>query len=212
MCRRRCRRGCGCWVRARAARTTRTMLDRRRSQHYVTRGCERPVSIATSPRFGCWLTVITISAGCGLSRRVGCIDCCAHSSPAVTGGACPLTRPNDCWPRSVRSLPSTRRERQWAVELLDDVRRLDAEIVRSRRRVVAAIEATRTSLTELYGVGPVVAAIILGHVGDVRRFPTRDHFASYNATAPIEASSGPKKRHRLNPRGNRIVNYALHMA
>jgi transposase len=99
-----------------------------------------------------------------------------------------------------------------AVELLDDVRRLDAEIVRSRRRVVAAVEATRTSLTELYGVGPVVAAIILGHVGDVRRFPTRDHFASYNATAPIEASSGPKKRHRLNPRGNRIVNYALHMA
>jgi transposase len=102
--------------------------------------------------------------------------------------------------------------KQMALELLADVRRLDAEIAVSKGRVVAAVNATGTSLMDLYGVGPVVAAIIIGHVGDVRRFPTRDHFASYNATAPIEASSGPKKRHRLNPRGNRMVNYALHMA
>ena len=105
---------------------------------------------------------------------------------------------------------ATRKE--MALELLADVRRLDADIAVSRQRVVAAVNATGTSLTDLYGVGPVVAAIIIGHVGDVRRFPTRDHFASYNATAPIEASSGPKKRHRLNPRGNRMINYALHMA
>jgi transposase len=67
-------------------------------------------------------------------------------------------------------------------------------------------------LTDVYGVGPVVAGIIIGHVGDIERFPSSDHFASYNATAPIEASSGPRKRHRLNPRGNRMINYALHMA
>ena len=102
--------------------------------------------------------------------------------------------------------------KQMALELLADVRRLDAEIAVSKRRVMAAVNATGTSLTEIYGVGPVVAGIVIGHVGDVRRFPTRDHFASYNATAPIEASSGPRKRHRLNPRGNRMVNYALHMA
>jgi transposase len=95
---------------------------------------------------------------------------------------------------------------------LADVRRLDAEIATSRQRVVVAVGEAKTSLTELYGVGPVVAGVILGHVGDVQRFPTRDHFASYNATAPIEASSGPKKRHRLNQRGNRMINYALHMA
>ena len=38
------------------------------------------------------------------------------------------------------------------------------------------------------------------------------NYARYNATAPIEASSGPKVRHRLNPRGNRHLNHALHMA
>ena len=115
--------------------------------------------------------------------------------------------------RSIRpatAVETTRKE--MALELLGDVRRLDAEIAGSRRRVLAAVELADTTLTQLYGVGPVVAGIILGHVGDVRRFPTRDHFASYNATAPIEASSGPKKRHRLNPRGNRMINYALHMA
>ena len=39
-----------------------------------------------------------------------------------------------------------------------------------------------------------------------------ERFASYNGTAPIEASSGPRKRHRLNPRGNRKLNHALHLA
>jgi len=98
-----------------------------------------------------------------------------------------------------------------ALELLADIRRLDDAIDSSRLRLGAAVRATHTSLTDIYGVGPVVAGIIIGHVGDISRFPSADHFASYNATAPIEASSGPRKRHRLNPRGNRMVNYALHM-
>jgi hypothetical protein len=34
----------------------------------------------------------------------------------------------------------------------------------------------------------------LGSVGDIARFPTAGHFASYNATPPIEASSGDKRR------------------
>ena len=62
-----------------------------------------------------------------------------------------------------------------------------------------------------YGVGPIVAAIVLGQVGDPRRFPTRDRFAAYNGTAPIEASSGPRVRHRLNQRGNRQLNHAMHL-
>src|SRR5882672_784672 len=43
-------------------------------------------------------------------------------------------------------------------------------------------------------------------------FPTAGHYARYNATAPIEASSGPTKRHRLNPNGNRQLNHAIHIA
>ena len=112
--------------------------------------------------------------------------------------------------RPTSAIDQTRKE--LAVELLADIRRLDAAIDSTRLRLASAVQATHTSLTDIYGVGPVVAGIIIGHVRDVSRFPSSGHFASYNATAPIEASSGPRKRHRLNPRGNRTVNYALHMA
>ena len=74
-----------------------------------------------------------------------------------------------------------------------------------------AVAATSTSLTDIRGIGVVTAAIIIGHVGDVARFKSAGHFASYNGTAPIEASSGEKKRHRLNQRGNRQLNWAIHV-
>ena len=69
-----------------------------------------------------------------------------------------------------------------------------------------------TTLTEINGVGPINAAKILAEVGDVRRFPSRHHFASYTGTAPIDVSSGDNNRHRLNRGGNRRLNHALHIA
>ncbi len=57
----------------------------------------------------------------------------------------------------------------------------------------------------------IVAAIIIGHTGNIDRFPTKARFASYNGTAPVDASSGPKVRHRLNSRGNRQLNWAIHV-
>jgi transposase len=99
-----------------------------------------------------------------------------------------------------------------AGQLLDEVRALDAARVEVRRRHAAAIEASKTTVTEVFGIGPLTAAIIVGRVGDVRRFPSAGHFARHNETAPIEASSGPTKRHRLNPRGDRQLNHAIHMA
>jgi transposase len=66
-------------------------------------------------------------------------------------------------------------------------------------------------LTEIHGVGSVLAAKILGHTNDIRRFPTRHHYASYCGTAPIEASSGEHRRHRLSRAGNRQLNRALHL-
>ena len=99
-----------------------------------------------------------------------------------------------------------------ATELVDDIGRFDAQMRSSKRRIRAAVAASGTSLCDIRGVGPIGAAIILGSVGDVARFPTPGHFASYNATAPIDASSGERKRHRLNPRGNRKLNHALHIA
>jgi transposase len=99
-----------------------------------------------------------------------------------------------------------------ARHLLDEVRVLDADRVEVRRRHITTIEASKTIVTDVFGIGPLMAAIIVGRIGDVRRFPTAGHFARHNGTAPIEASSGPKRRHRLNPRGDRQLNHAIHMA
>ena len=65
-----------------------------------------------------------------------------------------------------------------------------------------------TTVTDVYGVGPIVACYLIGDTGDITRFATKDRYARYNATAPLAASSGPKPRHRLNDRGNRQLNHA----
>lgn len=64
-----------------------------------------------------------------------------------------------------------------------------------------AVAASRTTLTSLPGLGTVLAAKILGHVGDAARFPTEHHFASYVESAPLDPSSGKNVRHRLNTGG-----------
>ena len=45
----------------------------------------------------------------------------------------------------------------------------------------------------LSGIGPIVAATVIGKARDITRFPDRDHFAAYDGTAPIEVSSGSRK-------------------
>lgn len=99
-----------------------------------------------------------------------------------------------------------------ARDLVDDLQRIDAQRREVKRRTNRAVAATRTSVTDVYGLGPIVAAAVLGYVRDVHRFPTRDRFAAYNGTAPIEASSGNRKIYRLSRRGNRQLNHAIHMA
>jgi transposase len=76
------------------------------------------------------------------------------------------------------------------LELLDDVRRLDAQTKESHRRIRLAVKASGTAVTEVYGVGPIHAASLIGYSGDIARLANRDAYASYNGTAPIEFSSG----------------------
>ena len=102
--------------------------------------------------------------------------------------------------------------KQIARELLADVRRLDRALANNRRRCSAAVAASDTSLTALVGISDVLAAKILGHIGDISRFPSADHLASYAGTAPIEASSNDVTRHRLSRAGNRQLNHAIHLA
>ncbi|MBW3612089.1 MAG: IS110 family transposase [Actinobacteria bacterium] len=99
-----------------------------------------------------------------------------------------------------------------AVEHLEDMRRVDAQITESKRRIAEAVAASGTSVTDIVGVGPIVAAMVIGYTGDVRRFGTRHRYAAYTGTAPIEMSSGGRVIHRLSRRGNRQLNHAMHIA
>jgi transposase len=111
--------------------------------------------------------------------------------------------------------PSTSVEaarRDLALELLADVQRLDDQLKESHRRIRNAVAASGTSLTELFGVGPIIACYLIGFTGDIGRFESRDHDAAYNGTAPVERSSGDRIVHRVSQRGNRRLNHALHLA
>ena len=97
-------------------------------------------------------------------------------------------------------------------QFVTELEALDQALVDIRARTVTAVDASKTTVIDMYGVGSIGAAIILGHSGDIRRFPTAGHYARHNGTAPLEASSGPKARHRLNPQGDRQINHAIHTA
>jgi transposase len=97
-----------------------------------------------------------------------------------------------------------------AAEFLAGLRHLDDQLRQTRKKLATAVKASGTSLTQVFGAGPVIAGTVTGDAG--ARFPGRDHFASYNGTAPVEVSSGNRKTRRLSLRGNRRINHAIHMA
>jgi transposase len=100
---------------------------------------------------------------------------------------------------------------QLAGELMADVRQLEQRIAVVEARIKAAVAQANTSLVQLFGIGPVLAATFLGEVGDIGRFPSKHHFAAHTGTAPLEASSGQVIRHRLSRSGDRKLNHALYM-
>jgi transposase len=105
-----------------------------------------------------------------------------------------------------------RTTRRMAVEEVADLVATDARLKTLTKELAAAVRARGSHLMELRGIGPAGAARILADVGDVARFPDRNHFASWTGTAPLDASSGEHVRHRLSRAGNRRLNHALHMA
>jgi transposase len=102
--------------------------------------------------------------------------------------------------------------RRMAAEELEDIERLDVKLKAMKTELKAAVSATGSHLMDIHGIGPAGAARILADVGDVTRFPSRGHFASWNGTAPIDASSGQHTRHRLSRAGNRRINHVLYIA
>ena len=142
----------------------------------------------------------------------GCTPCSASWSPAASPRRSPQLTLPACPGRLEPSGPVALARAELAAEFLEDLRRIDAQMRDTKKKLAAAVRASGTTLTEVFGVGPVIAATVIGDVTDVSRFASRDHFAAYNGTAPIEVSSGNRKIYRLSRRGNRRLNHAIHMA
>ncbi|MFE5096701.1 IS110 family transposase [Streptomyces sp. NPDC056638] len=122
----------------------------------------------------------------------------ADKAATLMKGIRPITATDNC-------------RRDIARDLLAHLRRLDQQAKANEAQIRDALAASQTTLTSLPGLGTVLAARILGHIGDIDRFPTEHHFASYVGAAPLDASSGKNIRHRLNTGGNRALNSALHI-
>src|SRR5262252_3187340 len=112
------------------------------------------------------------------------------------------TRPRDIVGKTRRRL---------AAELITELEAIDRKIKACKKEITALVQAQGSTLLQLHGIGPSSAARLLADVGNIRRFASRDHFASWNGTAPLDASSGQQLRHRLSRAGNRRINRALHI-
>jgi transposase len=102
--------------------------------------------------------------------------------------------------------------RQLLVDQIKDLEAVDRRIAAVNVEIKTAVAEAPTRLTKLYGLGAINTARILGEVGDVARFKSRHHFASYNGTAPTVWGSGGPATPMVNPKGNRKLNHAIHIA
>jgi len=102
--------------------------------------------------------------------------------------------------------------RRLAAEQLAELVVVDKKIKALTKELKVMVLARGSTLMDLSGVGPIVAARVLADVGHVARFADRNRFASWTGTAPIEASSGEIVRHRLSRAGNRRMNHMIHIA
>ncbi|MEU1432246.1 IS110 family transposase [Nocardia sp. NPDC005746] len=95
------------------------------------------------------------------------------------------------------------------VELIEDLETINRKTRSAGKELRQLVTERGSTLMDLHGIGPSSAARLLADVGDIRRFRDRDRFASWNGTAPLDASSGEQQRHRLWRAGNRKINRVL---
>jgi transposase len=113
---------------------------------------------------------------------------------------------------TVRPRDIVGKTRRWlASELIHELTVIDKKIKVANDELTDLVDSTGSTLQDLTGIGPSGAARLLGDSGDISRFANRAHFASWNGTAPLVASSGDQNRHRLSRAGNRRINRVLHI-
>jgi transposase len=97
-----------------------------------------------------------------------------------------------------------------ARDLVGRCRTLTRTILELERELAVMTAQTAPALLELPGCGAVTAAKLLAEIGPIERFQTDAQLARHGGVAPLEASSGRVRRHRLDRGGNRQLNCALH--
>ena len=113
---------------------------------------------------------------------------------------------------TVRPRDIVGKTRRWpASELIRELTVIDKKIKVANAELTDLVDSTGSTLQDLTGIGPSGAARLLGDIGDISRFANRAHFASWNGTAPLDASSGDQNRHRPSRAGNRRINRVLHI-
>ncbi len=89
-------------------------------------------------------------------------------------------------------------------DFVTEIATYDQALADTRTRTVAAVLAAKTTVDEVYGIGPIGAAIILGRSGDIRRFPTTglapQNSRLFGEVTP-ELSSTLNLEHTPRPRG-----------
>jgi transposase len=108
--------------------------------------------------------------------------------------------------------PAETARRQIGRDLIAEIRELDARLAKLSAQMTQAIAEHGSRLTDVDGIGPVVATRLLGRTGRADRFPSCSAFASYAGVAPVEVASADRTRHRLPRGGDRQLNLALHIA
>jgi len=138
---------------------------------------------------GCCRTAATTWSPNAPASCAACTCCyltCAPAAPTESSplfGRCPVASDHPITAADIQ-------RKRIARELLADVRRLDRQIKTASQTIRTAVREHGTTLTQVFGVGPVLAAKLLGHTGDITRFPDRDHFASYTGTALLRPPAG----------------------
>jgi transposase len=98
------------------------------------------------------------------------------------------------------------------VAACDQINSLDKQIDQAERQLAALAKQTPVveRLRSIPGIGLMSSTALVAFVGDVQRFPTGRHFASYLGLTPREYSSGMRRRlGRISKRGDSYLRMLL---
>lgn len=118
--------------------------------------------------------------------------------------------------RTLKRLGERLRRRQRTAEVRiarEQLARIRSRLRSAReleREIAALISGHAPELLEIHGCGPLTAAKLVGELAGIDRFRSEAKLAMHAGIAPLDASSGRQRRHRLNRYGNRQLNAAVH--